>query len=146
MTGEQQLEFVDTNVLVYAHDASSEAKAEGAQKLIAELWESGRGCLSIQVLQEFFVTVTRKVPRPLDSGRAAQIVTDLARWRVHCPRPDDVMEAIEIHRRSRLAFWDALIVRSALQLGCGIVWSEDLHPGRVHPGVTVRNPFSSGRG
>ncbi len=142
MTDEPELEFVDSNVLVYAHDVSSAAKADRAQALLHELWTNGRGCLSIQVLQEFFVTVTRKVPRPLDASRAAQIVGDLARWRVHSPRPEDVLEAIEIHRRSRLAFWDALIVRSALQLGCGVVWSEDLHPGRVHPGVVVRNPFA----
>jgi predicted nucleic acid-binding protein len=142
MSVEDELEFVDSNVIVYAHDASSAAKSERAATLLHDLWTSGRGCLSIQVLQEFFVTVTRKVPRPLDATRAAQIVADLARWRVHSPRPEDVLEAIEIHRRSRLAFWDALIVRSALQLGCSVVWSEDLHAGRVHPGVTVRNPFA----
>ena len=135
-------EFVDSNVVVYAHDSSAGAKAERARSLIQELWSSGRGCLSVQVLQEFFVTVTRKVPQPLESGRAGQVVADLARWRVHAPQPEDVLEAIEIHRRRRISLWDALIVQSALQLGCAVVWSEDLSPGRVHPGVLVKNPFA----
>ena len=73
------------------------AEPERARSLLQELWTSGRGCLSVQVLQEFFVTVTRKVPQPLDLGRAAQVVADLGRWRVHSPQAKDVLEAIEIH-------------------------------------------------
>jgi predicted nucleic acid-binding protein len=135
-------EFVDSNIIVYAHDSSAGSKAERARSLLQELWASGRGCLSIQVLQEVFVTVTRKVPRSLETSRAAQVVADLARWRVHCPQPEDVLEAIEIHRRRRISLWDSLIIQSALRLGCGVVWSEDLSPGRVHSGVLVRNPFA----
>ena len=143
MSAEPAPPFVDTNVLVYAYDASAGTKATLARNLLRELWESGGACLSIQVLQEFFVTITRKVPKPLERRRAARIVEDLTRWRVHSPQSIDVLEAIEVHLRSRISLWDAMIVRSALQLGCREILSEDLSPGPVHRGVTVRNPFAS---
>jgi len=142
MNAEASRVFLDTNVLVYAYDASAGEKASRAGALVNELWESGGACLSVQVLQEFFVTITRKVPRPLEPRRAAQVVEDLARWRVHAPGSGDVLEAIEIHLTRRISLWDALIVRSALQLGCREILSEALSPGAVHPGVRVRNPFA----
>lgn len=134
-------QFVDTNILVYAHDKSAGAKHERAVALVTELWEAGNGCLSTQVLQEFYVTVTRKVARPLASETAAQIIADLGNWRVHAPGVQDVLGAIEIHRRFTVSFWDALILRSASQLGCLVVWSEDLNPGQVYDPVRVQNPF-----
>jgi predicted nucleic acid-binding protein len=134
-------QFVDSNVVVYAYDASAAGKNERARTLLADLWETGNGCLSVQVLLEFFVSITRKVPQPLDARRAARVVEDLAQWRVHAPQPDDVVSAIEIHQRASIAIWDALIVQSALQLGCEVIWSEDLNPGQVYRGVIVRNPF-----
>jgi predicted nucleic acid-binding protein len=133
--------FVDTNILVYAHDETAGEKRDLARLLLADLWESGAGCLSVQVLQEFFVTVTRKVPKPLDAGSAAAIVADLSHWRVHSPRPDDVLSAIDSHRRQDISFWDAMIVCSAASLGCGILYSEDLNPRQQYEGVRVRNPF-----
>jgi predicted nucleic acid-binding protein len=133
--------FVDTNILVYAHDATAGQKRERARALLTELWASGEGCLSVQVLQEFFVTVTRKVPKPLDAASAAAIVADLSHWRVHSPRSDDVLSAIGSHRRQDISFWDAMIVCSAASLGCGTLYSEDLNPGQQYEGVRVRNPF-----
>ena len=135
-------EFVDTNVLVYAHDVSAGAKRDRAQELLTSLWASGHGCLSIQVLQEFYVTVTRKVARPLDPGAAAQVVSDLGRWRTHAPQPHDVLEAIRLHGRNRISFWDAMILHSAAALECRVVWSEDLKPGRSSAGVFIENPFA----
>jgi len=79
-------QFVDTNVLVYAYDVSAGAKHERARALLEEFWESGAGCLSIQVLQEFYVNVTRKVAHPLDSDTALQVVTDLGEG-LYIPRP-----------------------------------------------------------
>lgn len=143
MSGDADLVFVDTNILVYAHDASGGVKADRARQVLEALWESTSGCVSVQVLQEFFVTVTRKVPHPLAAGRASAIIEDLAGWRVHSPKPEDVLAAIEIHTRRRISFWDALIVRSAIQLGCRQILSEDLNPGPVLPGLSIRNPLAS---
>src|SRR5437016_486781 len=83
------------------------------------------GCLSVQVLQEFFVTTTWKLPRPLEAPAAAQIVDDLAHWHVHSPAVADVRAAIDIHQRTGASFWDAMILRSAQELGCQILYSED---------------------
>ena len=134
--------FVDTNVLVYAHDASARTKREIAAALVARLWESGDGCVSIQVLQELFVIVTRKIPQPLSTPAARNAVEDFARWSVHQPRADDVLSAIRLHERYRISFWDAMIVESAAQLGCDVVYSEDLNAGQRYDGVLVVDPFS----
>lgn len=134
--------FVDTNVLVYAHDITAGRKRERARDLLVELWESGLGCLSVQVLQEFFVNVTRKVPRPLDAATGAAIIADLARWRVHAPGPEDVLAAIELHRSRDVSFRDSMILRSASALGCVTLYSEDLDPGQRYDGVQIHNPFA----
>jgi predicted nucleic acid-binding protein len=136
--------FVDTNVLVYAYDTTAGSKRDRARSLLAELWESGEGCVSVQVLQEFFVNATRKVPRPLDPAFAATVIADLSHWRVHAPGPGDVLTAIESHRRQDISFWDAMIVCSAASLGCQVMYSEDLSPGRQYEGVRVQNPFLAG--
>jgi predicted nucleic acid-binding protein len=135
--------FVDTNVLVYAYDRSAGAKRERASALLRELWRSGTGCVSVQVLQELFVTVTRKVPRPLDAETASAIVRDLTRWTVHAPAGEDVLAAIGIHRRTGVSFWDAMIVQSASELSCAVLYSEDLAHDHSYDGVRVLNPFSS---
>lgn len=142
MSTGQDLQFVDTNILVYAHDTSAGAKRDRAARLLEELWESRSGCLSVQVLQEFYVSITRKVANPLDSNTAAQIVADLSVWQVHAPVAADVLAAIEIQRRYGVSFWDAMILQSAVRLGCKIVWSEDLSGGQVYDGVRVIDPFA----
>jgi predicted nucleic acid-binding protein len=133
--------FVDTNVLVYAYDESAGDKHTVARDLMEQLWASRTGCLSIQVLQEFFVTVTRKVPKPLDLTTASQAISDLSSWRVHCPEPDDVLAAIDVHATNGISFWDAMIVRSAAELGCDVLYSEDLNPGQRYGTVSALNPF-----
>ncbi len=139
MSGNRQ--FVDTNVLVYAYDVTAGDKHTRARTLLEELWGTREGCVSVQVLQEFFVTATRKIPKPLDASAAAQIVGDLAHWHVHAPAASDVLAAIDIHQRTGASFWDAMIVRSAKELGCGTLHSEDLNAGQAYNGVQVRNPF-----
>lgn len=136
-------QFLDTNILVYAHDKSAGRKHEQAKALIQKLWGSGTGCLSVQVLQEFYVTVTQKVPQPLDVESAVRIIEDLAFWRIYGPDAKDVLGAIDIQRRYRISFWDAMIVWSAAQLKCDIIWSEDLNPGQVYEGVELLNPFKT---
>lgn len=135
--------FVDTNVLVYAYDVTAEAKHRLARDLLEKLWHTREGCLSVQVLQEFFVNVTRKIPKPLEAPVAAQIIADLGHWHMHAPVPADVLAAIGIHQRASVSFWDAMILRSAKQLGCQALYSEDLNPGQAYEGVRVDNPFQA---
>jgi len=134
-------QFVDTNVLVYAHDVSAGVKHERAKELIAFLWESGRGYLSIQVLQEFYVTVTRKVARPISPQAASKIIDDIGTWHVHSPRVEDVLLAVDIQERNRLSFWDAMIVCSASRMGCDLIWTEDLSTGQEYEKIPVVSPF-----
>ena len=139
MSGNRQ--FVDTNVLVYAYDVTAGDKHSRARALVNELWDTREGCLSVQVLQEFFVTTTRKIPRPLEAPAAAQIIDDLAHWHVHAPAASDVLAAIDIHQRTEASFWDAMILRSAKELGCQTLHSEDLNPGQEYDGIQVSSPF-----
>jgi len=136
------LQFVDTDVLIYAHDVSASDKHIRWRELIEELWEAGLGCLSQQVLQESYDNVTVTVAKPLSSPGAAQIVSDLSAWQVHRPGVEEVLDAIRLQTKYRLSFWDAMIVVSAVQLGCATLWSEDFSAGQVYDGVTVATPFS----
>lgn len=137
MTGQ----FVDTNVLVYAHDRSAGYKRVEAQNLLRKLWQSRLGCLSIQVLQEYYVTVTRKIANPLLPEQAQDILSHLGRWRLHSPTVSDIQEAIDIQTSYGISFWDAMIIQSAVRLQCDTVWSEDLNAGQAYAGATVVNPF-----
>ena len=138
--------FVDTNLFVYAHDESAGRKREVARGIIAGLWESREGCASVQVLQELFVNLTRKVPKPLPARDVASLVEDLSAWTVHAPGSRDVLSAIELHERAGVSFWDAMILTSARSLGCRVLYSEDLNAGQSYDGVRVVNPFESGNG
>ena len=141
MSEPRDLQFVDTNILIFAHNRSAGDKHIQARDLIRTLWQSGEGCLSIQVLQEFYVNVTQKVAKPLTPDMAAQIIADLSVWQVYRPGVEDVLDAIRLQGRYQISFWDAMIVSSAIQLGCQTIWSEDLNPGQVYDSVAVTNPF-----
>jgi len=112
--------------------------------LVEQLWESRDGCLSVQVLQEFFVNVTRKIAKPLSAEAAKEIVADYSRWHVHVPAADDLLGAIGIHQRAGISFWDAMIVRSAAEMDRDVLYSEDLNVGQQFSGVRVANPFKAG--
>jgi predicted nucleic acid-binding protein len=127
-------------VLIYAHDATAGDKQVRAHQLLAELWTDGNGCLSIQVLQEFYLGVTRKVRYPLAPEVARQQVEDLGQWLVHSPTVKDVIEAIQLQQQARLSFWDAMLITSAQKMDCDLLWSEDLNPGQIIGGVTIQNP------
>lgn len=142
MSDEVPRTFVDTNILVYAHDRTAGDKHLVARDAIRSLWASGSGCLSIQVLQEFVVTITCKVHHPLDGATAANLVTDLATWSVHSPSADDVLDAIRLSERYAVSFWDAMILVSAAALGCARVWSEDLNEGQRYGPTEVVNPLA----
>jgi predicted nucleic acid-binding protein len=141
MSAEAGRQFVDANVLVYAFDASAGPKKAAAERLLTELWQTGTGCLSVQVLQEFFVTVTRKVAIPLSTEEAADRIRELAAWRVFSPTADDVLAAIALHKQAQLAFWDAMVVHAAAECACDVLWTEDLTHGQVLRGVRIMNPF-----
>jgi predicted nucleic acid-binding protein len=132
-------EFVDTNVLIYAFDRSAGAKRELALTLLDRLWAERCGCVSLQVLQEFYVTATRKLSMP--AGDALKQVERLGVWAVHRPSFDDLTAAVRMHCGKSVSFWDALVVRSAMQMGCEVLWTEDLSDGQRWEGVTVKNPF-----
>ncbi len=141
MSVTEQRQFVDTNVLIYAHDPSAGPKYDRARELINDLWRGGTGCVSIQVFQEFYANATRKLARPLAPELAIQIIADLSHWQVHRPNVNDVIEAIHLHTRRQISFWDAMILTSARRLGCQTLWSEDLNTGQNYEGIEVRNPF-----
>jgi predicted nucleic acid-binding protein len=113
MTDELGLQFIDTNVLVYAHDRTAGEKHEIAKSLIQNLWDTESGCLSIQVLQEFYVISTQKVAQPLDPKSATRIIRDLSHWKVHSPNVEDILGAINLQNRYQVSFWDAMILWSA---------------------------------
>lgn len=143
MNANPPLQFVDTNLLVYAHDISAGEKHDLAKIITRDLWESQTGCLSVQVLQEFYVVVTQKVPKPLDADTAAVILRDLSHWKIHAPDAADVLGAIDLQQSAGISFWDAMILWSAIQLGCENILSEDLNPDQVYDGIYVINPFAA---
>jgi predicted nucleic acid-binding protein len=139
-------EFVDTNVLVYAHDRSAGQKRETAGDLLERLWDSRLGCVSLQVLQEFYVTVTGRTRRLLAPVEAARRIAWYAAWTLHEPGRSDLLSAIALHVSLTISFWDAMILQSARRLGCGILWTEDLTHGQNYAGVIARNPFRESDG
>lgn len=133
--------FLDTNIIIYAYDKSAGKKHEVAQKIVLDLWDSDLGILSTQVLQEFFVSVTKKVSKPLDIRLARQIVTDLMIWDVIVNDGESILEAIEIHSRHSYSFWDSMIIQAAIKGGAMLLLSEDFSDGKIINGVEIRNPF-----
>jgi predicted nucleic acid-binding protein len=132
-------EFVDTNVLVYAHDAGAGARQTRAVELLTRLFEEEGGALSIQVLSEFYSVATRKLG--IKSHEAGEIIRDLGGWTIHRPGHSDLLKAMQLHRRHKIAWGDALIVTSAIELGCTVLWTEDLADGQRYGCVTIQNPF-----
>ena len=138
--------FLDTNIVIYAYDASAGLKHEIARQIMTDLWTSGNGILSTQVLQEFYVNVTRKIPKPLDLDLAGQIVADLLKWDVVVNGGDSILDAIDNQKRHNFSFWDAMIISSAVTGGAGTLLSEDLTDGQIIGGVTITNPFMEKQG
>src|ERR1700683_5786325 len=120
--------FFDTNVLIYADDKAAPAKQRRALELIAEHRRAHTGAVSMQVLQEYFVTVTRKLR--VDAAIARRKVELLAEFDVAAPEVADILAAIDLHRLHSFSFCDALVVRAAKQAGCGVLYSEDMQGSR----------------
>ena len=139
-SGTSDKAFVDSNILIYAHDVDAGRKRYVAKVLLRYLWLARTGVLSVQVLHEFYVNVTRKIRTPLSKVEARRVVGTYMAW---CLEPDsgDVNEAFRIEDEASISFWDALIVATAARSGATRVLSEDLNPGQIISGVTVINPF-----
>jgi predicted nucleic acid-binding protein len=133
--------FVDTNVLIYAHDIDAGAKHEIAKRIMRELWSKRAGLLSTQVLQEFYVNVTRKIASPLSKVSARAVINSYASWCIENTLVD-ISTAFRIEDESQIGFWDALIIASAAKGGAMRLVSEDLNSGQTVMGVLIDNPFA----
>ena len=133
--------FVDTNVLVYAYDRSAGAKRDLARDLLEALWNEGRGVLSTQVLQEFYVNIRRKTRPPVSQEVARALVADYLVWDPIVNDGATVLEAIDVGHRYQLSLWDALIVVAARRGDASVLYSEDLNHGQTFGSVQVLNPF-----
>jgi predicted nucleic acid-binding protein len=137
--------FVDTNVLVYAHDLDAGDRHSVASQVVAALWGSRSAVISTQVLQEFYVNATRKIPSPLPRAVARQIVRTYATWQTESVGPLEIQAASELEEHYRLSFWDALIVAAAVKGGASRILTEHMSPGRVISGVRIESPFGPGQ-
>ena len=133
--------FVDTNVLVYAHDTTAGRKRAKALEVIQELWNSEAGVISTQVLQELFVSLTQKIPMPIEGRKARTIVEDLCAWEVVANDEKAILGAIDLKMKYQLSFWDALILEAAGRSGATTLYSENLSHGQQVEGLTIVNPF-----
>jgi predicted nucleic acid-binding protein len=133
--------FVDTNILLYAHDSSAGLKHDRARQLVERLWASGEGVLSTQVLQELCINLRRKIARPLPVEEIRQIIQDYLSWEIFVNTPDSTLQALEIEVRYQISFWDALILHAAEGAGAAILYSEDLATGQKYGPVQLINPL-----
>lgn len=135
--------FVDTNVLVYAHDRAAGSKHERARRLVEELWNEGAGSLSVQVLQELYVNVRRKSISPISDEEAKQLVESYLAWSPVVNDGSAVLSAIVLGQRHQLSFWDALVVVAANRAGASILYTEDLNDGQRFGELRIVNPFAA---
>ncbi|MGA3081518.1 MAG: PIN domain-containing protein [Terracidiphilus sp.] len=133
--------FVDTDILVYAHDRSAGVKHLRAQMLLEQLWGSGWGVLSTQVLHELCVHLCREAANPLPMEELRLMLRDYSTWEVVANTPGSVLGALEIMMRFEVHFWDALILEAAERAGASILYSEALATGKRYGAIRVVNPL-----
>jgi predicted nucleic acid-binding protein len=134
--------FVDTNILMYAHDSAAGDKHQRARALVEGLWETRAGVVSTQVLQELAVNLRRKALKPLDARSTRDVVSDYLAWQVVVNGTDSILEALDLEARFQVSFWDALIIQAANAAGAETLYSEDLSDGQRYGAVRVTNPFT----
>ena len=134
--------FVDTNILMYAHDAAAGEKHGKAKALVEKLWETRSGVVSTQILQELAVNLRKKTKKPLDARSTRDVVSDYLAWRVVVNGGDSILEALDLEARYQVSFWDALVIQAAQAGGAETLYSEDLSDGQLYGGVRVSNPFT----
>jgi predicted nucleic acid-binding protein len=133
--------FVDTNILIYAEDRDAKLKHAIARDVIMKLWDERDGVVSVQVLQEFYVNVTRKLKKPLTSTKALRIVEEYLTWTTVENTATLLRAAIGLHHKVQLSFWDAMVVQAALEAGCERLYSEDMSNGQRFGSLVIVNPF-----
>jgi predicted nucleic acid-binding protein len=136
--------FVDTNILLYAHDPSAGAKRDRARQLLEHLWTTGQGVLSTQVLQELYVNLRRKVKPPVAVDEIRRLVQDYLSWEIVINSPESIIQALEIEARYKISYWDALVLQAAESAGAATLYSEDLAAGQRYGAVRVVNPLRPG--
>ena len=137
------LRFVDTNILIYAHDRDAGIKHDQAKRVLTDLWNQGNGCLSVQVLQEFFVNVTKKIPQPLPTAVAGEVMRTYLPWVKTGTDGEMVIRASEIADAWQTSFWDGMIIAAAERSGASELLTEDLQSGQRIAGLIVINPFDA---
>ena len=135
--------FVDTNILVYAHDRSLGVKHDRARALIERLWRTGGGVLSTQVLQELCINLRKRVARPFSADETRRVIEDYLNWEVVVNTPDAILEAMSLATRHKISFWDALILQAAVGSEAEILYSEDFSDGQIYGPIRVVNPLVS---
>lgn len=133
---------VDTNILICAHDRSAGLKHDRARRVVEELWNSGEGVLSTQVLQELCINLRRKVANLLPVGEVRQLIEDYLSWEVVVNTPESVLQALEIEVRHKISFWDALVIQAAESAGAEVLYSDDLATGHHYGTIQVVNPLA----
>ncbi|UCC83333.1 MAG: PIN domain-containing protein [Gemmatimonadota bacterium] len=134
--------FVDTNILVYAHDPASGAKHDRAKALVSRLWEQRSGVVSTQVLQELYVNLCKVAKKPIPQAEAKRMLADYLTWELVVNDGESVLEALELEERYLISFWDALIVQAANAAGVENLYSEDFNHGQMYGSVMAVNPFA----
>jgi predicted nucleic acid-binding protein len=134
--------FLDTNILIYAHEPGTGVKHERARALVETLWNVGGGVLSTQVLQELCVNLRRKTARPWTVEETQGLILDYMGWEIVVNTPDSIIEALTIEAQFKVSFWDALIIHAAERSGAAILYSEDLSDGQTYGSVRVVNPLT----
>jgi len=133
--------FVDTNILVYAYDLDAGEKYTVAKEIVSDLWNSRTGILSTQVVQEFYVTLTRKIPSPLKKTQARRIIGNYLSWDVALNDGRTILQASEIEETYNISFEDAMIISAAYTKNASLLLTEDLNSGQQIEGIRVLNPF-----
>lgn len=133
------LVFIDTNVLVYAYDEADTVRGPIAEQIITDLWNTDRGMVSTQVLQEFYSVATRKLGMP--HSQARQLIADYSEWCVMNTDPQLLVSASVLCERHQMSWWDSLVIEAALRSGATTLLSEDLQDGQAFGTLTIRNPF-----
>jgi predicted nucleic acid-binding protein len=135
------MNFIDTNILVYAYDKDEKIKNPIAREILLDCWEKRSGIISTQVLQEFYVTITAKLSKKLSVNEASELIKDFLSWPIEQVTPHDIIDATKLQERYKYSFWDSLIITLAQKSGAVILYSEDLQEGQKIGDLTIKNPF-----